>query len=462
MEPGNPIDLFPQEEPLQVVTEDAAFLATSILSDNKARVPAFGENSPLTLSRPVAAKTGTTNSYRDNWTMGFTRYLVAGVWAGNSDGRPMRGVTGVTGAAPIWNKFMEGVIANPAMLKTLGAPEGITGWEFPPSEGVDLRLIDCPTSLKCPQSLEFFSRGWEAKQARTGVQSDSVMSRDKVMSVNAGGRTVGVCSDTNGAERTHYRMPEGLGLLAPPEVVQADAKLAISPAIPLPLERATEVRAVPAIVPEQTKKERQEVLRWTGANGALLHLGPCSEVAPLVAEVFGTSSISFGRMSPMVYSTPGLATDTLTETVALTGTVAPTETLAMTESEPVVVEATPEPVAAPIAADGSQYLLTAAGPGGGCSGNYIVGAVVDAGGAPQPGVRVIAVDQYGNRAETASKNGSSDFGRFDFGVAGSQNNYYVTVIDGGGNPISATAIIVHQQPAEGNACYWVQFQASSS
>jgi hypothetical protein len=435
---------------VQVVSEDAAFLVTSILSDNVARVPAFGENTPLKLSRPVAAKTGTTTSFRDNWTMGFTRYIVAGVWAGNSDGHPMRGVTGVTGAAPIWNKFMEGIIADPAMLQTLGAPPTQEGWEFLPSPGVDLRVMDCPRSLRCPQELEYFSQGWEAKQARTGVQSDSVMSRDRVVSVIAGGRAVGVCSDPNGAERTHYRMPDGFGQLASTEVASADVKLAIAPAVPLPATQPTEVRAMPAVVPEQIEKERREVLRWASTNGALLHLGPCSGVAPVVAELFGTSSISFGRLEPMVYSTPSFARDVVTGTVALTATVEPTPTLE-------VVEAAPEP--APPIATGSQFQLVAAGPGGGCMGNYILGAVTDAGGAPVPDVRVVAVDQYGNRAETVSKNGATDSGRFDFIVAGSQNNYFVTLVDGGGNPISATAVVVHQQPAEGAACYWVQFRA---
>ena len=72
-----------------------------------ARASTFGEGSPLQLSRPAAAKTGTTTDWRDNWTVGYTPELVVGVWAGNADNQPMHHVSGVTGAAPIWHDVME-------------------------------------------------------------------------------------------------------------------------------------------------------------------------------------------------------------------------------------------------------------------------------------------------------------------------------------------------------------------
>jgi len=78
------------------------------LSDKRARCPAFGCPNSLELSvQPVAAKTGTTNDYKDNWTLGYTPDLVVGVWVGNSDNTAMKGTTGVTGAAPIWHNFLE-------------------------------------------------------------------------------------------------------------------------------------------------------------------------------------------------------------------------------------------------------------------------------------------------------------------------------------------------------------------
>lgn len=91
----------------QVIREEHAYLISSILSDNEARSWMFGRNSSLNLSFQVAAKTGTTNDIRDNWTLGYTPDLVTGVWVGNADYTPMTGTSGLSGAAPIWSQYME-------------------------------------------------------------------------------------------------------------------------------------------------------------------------------------------------------------------------------------------------------------------------------------------------------------------------------------------------------------------
>jgi hypothetical protein len=91
----------------QVIRPEHAYLISSILSDNQARSPMFGTNSILNLPFTVAAKTGTTDDFRDNWTLGFTPDLAVGVWVGNPDNAPMQGTSGVTGAAPIWAEFMQ-------------------------------------------------------------------------------------------------------------------------------------------------------------------------------------------------------------------------------------------------------------------------------------------------------------------------------------------------------------------
>ena len=91
----------------QVIRPEHAFLISSILSDNQARIPSFGPNSILNLPFQAAAKTGTTNDFRDNWTMGFTPDLAVGVWVGNPDFSPMDGTSGLSGAAPIWAEFMQ-------------------------------------------------------------------------------------------------------------------------------------------------------------------------------------------------------------------------------------------------------------------------------------------------------------------------------------------------------------------
>ncbi|MBM3151603.1 MAG: penicillin-binding protein [Chloroflexi bacterium] len=95
----------------QVITAGHAFLISSILSDNEARAPMFGRNSVLALPFPAAAKTGTTNNFMDNWTIGYTPDIAVGVWVGNADYTPMaENTTGLTGAAPIWSQFIQGAI----------------------------------------------------------------------------------------------------------------------------------------------------------------------------------------------------------------------------------------------------------------------------------------------------------------------------------------------------------------
>ncbi len=77
-----------------------------ILSDDLARSSEFGVGGPLSFPFPVAAKTGTSKGFRDNWTVGFTSEITVAVWAGNFDGTPMTGSTGVTGAGPLFHEVM--------------------------------------------------------------------------------------------------------------------------------------------------------------------------------------------------------------------------------------------------------------------------------------------------------------------------------------------------------------------
>ncbi|MGZ6367876.1 MAG: transglycosylase domain-containing protein [Ktedonobacteraceae bacterium] len=105
----------------QVISPQLAYMMTNVLSDNTDRIPEFYDCNVLQLYansqqdcwsgnrgvvRPAAAKTGTTNDFRDNWTVGYTTDFVMGVWAGNDDNSPMIDVSGITGAAPIWHDSM--------------------------------------------------------------------------------------------------------------------------------------------------------------------------------------------------------------------------------------------------------------------------------------------------------------------------------------------------------------------
>ncbi len=95
-----------------VFDEQAVLNLTSVLSDNNARSFIFGQNNSLILpDRAVAAKTGSTNDFRDAWTMGYTPSLVTGVWAGNNNNTPLKNSAGAV-AAPIWQQYMKAVTAN--------------------------------------------------------------------------------------------------------------------------------------------------------------------------------------------------------------------------------------------------------------------------------------------------------------------------------------------------------------
>lgn len=111
---GNIVEEFKDKKGDAVVKEEYIAMLDSVISDNKNRASVFGENSPLRFDdRQVAAKTGTTNEFRDGWTMGYTPGIAVGVWAGNNDNTPMKaGADGVNVAAPIWRSFLDQVLVN--------------------------------------------------------------------------------------------------------------------------------------------------------------------------------------------------------------------------------------------------------------------------------------------------------------------------------------------------------------
>jgi penicillin-binding protein 1C len=103
---SNLIKDLPSTQVLQQISAQAAFVVADILADNEARALTFGLDSALRLPFRASVKTGTSKDMRDNWCIGFSDRYTVGVWVGNASGAPMRGVSGVSGAAPIWNSIM--------------------------------------------------------------------------------------------------------------------------------------------------------------------------------------------------------------------------------------------------------------------------------------------------------------------------------------------------------------------
>jgi penicillin-binding protein 1C len=137
----------------QVIRPEHTFLISSILSDVDARAPMFGSSPVLNLPFQSAVKTGTTNDFRDNWTLGYTPDLAVGVWVGNANYTPMQNTTGLSGAAPIWSEFMK--LAVPAISNGNPAP-------FVKPAGVIERVICSesgaePSEWCAGQRSEFFA-----------------------------------------------------------------------------------------------------------------------------------------------------------------------------------------------------------------------------------------------------------------------------------------------------------------
>ncbi len=160
----------------RLIDPRVAYIITDILADNAARLPAFGENSPLKLGFPAAAKTGTTTDFRDNWVMGYTPQLVVGLWLGNADNAPMFAISGVSGAGPIYNLFMRTVSRGMAAAN-FEEPPGLTRREVCRLSGL------LPTDY-CPRRIsELFIAGTEPSDYDTFYQPFRIGDSERVFLV---------------------------------------------------------------------------------------------------------------------------------------------------------------------------------------------------------------------------------------------------------------------------------------
>lgn len=145
----------------RVLHRAPAYLVSHILLDNNARSGAFGSNSKLVIrDQVVSVKTGTTNNLRDNWTIGYTPEYLTAVWVGNNDNTPMNQglVSGVTGAAPIWNSIMSYVLKDQESI-----------WPEKPDDVISKTVCSLTGLLPSPESPcstrnEFFWEGTEPTQ----------------------------------------------------------------------------------------------------------------------------------------------------------------------------------------------------------------------------------------------------------------------------------------------------------
>ena len=288
----------PPVEQKRIISEGVAFQLTDILSDNEARKPAFGANSKLKLSRPAAAKTGTTTNFKDNWTVGFTKYLAAGVWTGNSDGTPMWGNSGAAGAAPLWHNFMEAVIADKGMRELIGAPDDPSLWAFDVPASV-VQLPDCPPAVRCRTGGEYFTTSWLSKTRGNGLLAGTVVTGktlpthfarandfedfsyclvDESAGAANGGRTNSIPET-----RSLLRLSSWVGLAFPPGYSTVGRPLPPMPEIPFDEEENTlntpppEYREDLIYVPA-TELEKFRLLSYSMQEGIPVSLGSCTDL----------------------------------------------------------------------------------------------------------------------------------------------------------------------------------------
>lgn len=149
----------------RVISEEVSYLIWSVLSDNNARTPAFGSNSYLVVPKhTVAVKTGTTDNKKDNWTVGFTPSYVVGVWVGNNDNKPMNAylASGLSGAAPIWNKIFTTVL------------EGKTNEVLEKPDGIFTRI-----DSECGRQEIFIKGSYDPNKSLCSSDSEDKKSKDK-------------------------------------------------------------------------------------------------------------------------------------------------------------------------------------------------------------------------------------------------------------------------------------------
>lgn len=149
----------------KVLSSDVAFIISDILADNKARLIEFGSNSELVVKRQhVSVKTGTTNDFKDNWTIGYTPSYLVAVWVGNNDNRPMSGIaSGITGAAPIWNKLMTHLLEGKAP-EIPQKPPSVIG------QYVCTTIVTGGEGQNCPTRFEYIIKGTKTKNYGTVKQ----------------------------------------------------------------------------------------------------------------------------------------------------------------------------------------------------------------------------------------------------------------------------------------------------
>jgi hypothetical protein len=370
----------------------------------------------------------------------------------------MRNVTGVTGAAPIWNTFMEAVLADPELLATLGAPEEPAAWEFEAPAGIVTAPVACPTGIQCTET-EIFSQRWLERMGELGPLGDSIIAGNmRTVYVNRGNgaRALGACSAGDGATRQLVRMPFGLTrslpLVAPELLAQAGTSDPL--ALTLPASEST----APAgslgaaldtnLDTEQLRRIREEqsqAMQWSGRNNSVLYLGPCEEAEQIARFMFDNAlrSVSVGGAGEQIV-VERQETEQEEEQEENDFVVDDSGGGALAAAAPPVVVG---------GAASSRYAPLGVAHDANCGANRVMGQVVNASGQAVPGIAVTYSDQFGNVSQTSTSSAAQGYGSFSFPVMAPDQSHTIYISVAGG---TSSATVPHRQGGSSDqGCHYV-------
>jgi penicillin-binding protein 1C len=241
------------EQAPRVIQPETAWLITDILSDDAARVPAFGAGNSLEFpefdGRQVASKTGTSFDWYDNWAVGYTTDLVVGVWVGNAANQPMRQLDGILGAGPIYHDFMVDARAEEHRQTLLGPDGQPVRAEFSRPAGI-VEIDVCETTGGLPMPGQETYREFTSERSKPATRCDQL--------------TIGQWQELQAA-LLHFSQdssrfsPEGAAaLLAYAELVEGGVSIPDDPKEPTPTPSPTPT-PTPTPTPEPTPTPRPTV-----------------------------------------------------------------------------------------------------------------------------------------------------------------------------------------------------------
>jgi penicillin-binding protein 1C len=175
----------------------ASFIVADMMSDRSARTVTFGLDNYLNTPFWSAVKTGTSKDMRDNWCIGFSSAYTVGVWVGNFEGDSMHDVSGITGAAPVWNQVMLALHANTQSVAPSSPPGVVTSvTRFSPAVEATRNEVFLRTAATARPAASASDAGGDS--AAVAATPDVAAAPTAVVALSEGGEIARIASPANG------------------------------------------------------------------------------------------------------------------------------------------------------------------------------------------------------------------------------------------------------------------------